>query len=103
MKTIELEKASRSLRMTVRLAARGILVLTRNGKPVCALVGVNDELALEALLLGRNARFMAYLDRISERAQGMRRHTSAEVREELLASPPRPRRRKPARRRRRRG
>ena len=87
MKTLELEKASPSLRKAARLARQGVVVITENGKPAFALVGVRDELALEALMLSRNASFMAYLDRISKRARSGRSYSLHALRRELLSLP----------------
>jgi antitoxin (DNA-binding transcriptional repressor) of toxin-antitoxin stability system len=87
---MELEDASPSIRETARLARGDILVLTEKGKPAFALVGVKDELALEALLLSRSARFMGFLDRISEKARHQRTYTLAELKRSLGA-PARPR------------
>ena len=95
MKTLELKKASPSVRKTARMAKGGVLVLTENGKPAFALVGLKDELALEALALSRNEKFMAYLAETSEQARQGTTYSLKEMREEFIPSArPRKRRRK---------
>lgn len=83
MKTLQLEKTSASFRRTARLARRGVLVLTEKGKPVFALVGVKDEMALEALALSRNKAFLGYLDAVSRRSQRQRTYSLEEMRQEF--------------------
>ncbi len=51
MKTVSIETLSPALRKTARGARRELVVLTDRGKPIAALVSVQDELALEALSL----------------------------------------------------
>lgn len=67
MKTLELEQTSPVFRRATRLGRGEVLVLTRHGKPAFAVVGVDDEYALETLALSRNAEFMSYLDDIAQR------------------------------------
>lgn len=93
MKTIQLEKTSAAFRRTARLARKEILVLTEKGKPAFALVGVNDEMALEALVLSKNTSFMGYLDEVSKRARGARTYSLKEIRADLLPRAPTTRRR----------
>jgi antitoxin (DNA-binding transcriptional repressor) of toxin-antitoxin stability system len=83
MKTLELRRTSPSFRRAARLARGGVLVLTENGKPAFAIVGVKDQLALEALALSRNDEFMAYLDEVSRRAKRERTYSLKEMREEF--------------------
>jgi hypothetical protein len=93
---LEMAKAPASFRRAAREAKGGVLVLTEKGKPAFAVVGVTDDLALEALALRRNVEFMAYLDEISRRTRSEGTRSLRQLEEEFL---PRPRRR--ARRRRR--
>ena len=67
MNTLDLEQTEPAFRAAVRRARGGVLVLTKKGKPVLAVVGIEDQYALEALALGRNSDFMAYLDDIAGR------------------------------------
>jgi hypothetical protein len=83
VKTLEMEKASPAFRRAARQAKGGVLVLTEKGKPAFAVVGVKDELALEALALRRNAAFMAYLDEISQRSRSGGGRSLREIEEEL--------------------
>ncbi len=85
MRTFALEKASPSLRSTARMAREGeVVVLTEKGKPAFAIVGLKDELALEALALSRNPRFMSYLDRIGRDSKKARTYSLAEMRQEFI-------------------
>ena len=56
------------------------------------LSGAKDDLALEALALSRNAKFMGYLDEVRERSKNGRTYSLAEIRAEfgLPAKPPKP-------------
>ena len=83
MRTFQIENTHPSFRKTARLARNGVLVFTEKGKPAFALVGVKDEMALEALALSRNAAFMAYLDDVTLRAKKSRTYSLDEIREEL--------------------
>lgn len=93
VKTLELEKTPPSFQKTAQLAKGEVVVLTAKGKPEFALVGVKDRMALEALALSRNKKFMAYLDEVSTRAERERTYSLVEMREEF-GLPARPRRRK---------
>ncbi len=94
MKTLQLEKTPPAFRKAARLAKNGVLVLTHKGKPAFALVGVNDQLALEALALSRNVSFMAYLDQVSDSARNAQTYSLSEIRAEFDLRPPRRKRRK---------
>jgi antitoxin (DNA-binding transcriptional repressor) of toxin-antitoxin stability system len=65
-----------------------IVVLTEKGRPVFAIVGLKDDLALEALALSRNSRFLSYLDRISRGAKRERTCSLDEMRKEFLHDRP---------------
>ena len=56
MRTLQLEKTSASFRKTASLAEKEVIVLTKNGRPALALVGLKDEMTLEALSLGGTRR-----------------------------------------------
>jgi hypothetical protein len=81
MKTLEIDQMSSAFRKAARLAHGDVLVLTRKGKPQFAVVGVDDEFALEALALSRNTKFMTVLDEIAEGT----RHKSTATLEEVEA------------------
>ena len=88
MRTLQLEKTSASFRKTASLAEKEVIVLTKNGRPALALVGLKDEMTLEALSLGRNEAFMSYLDGIGDRAKRGRTYSLEEIRGEFgLRSP----------------
>lgn len=87
MKTVALEHAPTMLREATRLAQREVIVFTEKGRPAFALVGIKDDLALEALALRRNRAFNSYLEDVSRRAR--RRSYSLEEIEEEFRSPPR--------------
>jgi hypothetical protein len=78
-----LENISAEFRQAADLARGDILVLTKNGKPTFAIVGVSDQLALEALSLGRNAAFMTYLDQVSARGRRGEKHSMKDIHEEF--------------------
>ena len=82
MKTVALETTTALFRKTTRLARRGVVVLTEKGKPAFAIVGVHDDMALEALTLGQNAKFMDYLDRVRQQAKKGRTYSIEEIRAE---------------------
>jgi antitoxin (DNA-binding transcriptional repressor) of toxin-antitoxin stability system len=70
-----------------------VVVLTEKGKPAFAIVGLKDDLALEALALSRSSRFMAYLDRIGRGSKKERTYSLAEMREEFIPDRSRARKR----------
>jgi len=61
MKTIELAEATSSLADYARDVGQGSLVVTRNGKPVAALVAVGDA-DLETVSLSTNPKFIAIIE-----------------------------------------
>lgn len=83
MKTFELERAPPGFRQAARSLRGDVLVLTQKGKPAFVVVGLGDDLAIEALALGRNKAFMSYLDAISAQSRGERRYTAAQLRAEF--------------------
>lgn len=85
MTSIALEETKLTLQDAVQLAQAGVLVLTRNGKPAFALVDIEDSLTFEALQLGRDESFMAYLDEAVLQAEREPTYSVAELREEYKA------------------
>ena len=83
MKRLAVEESHLTLRQASRLAKKGVVVLTEQGKPVTALVHVGDDLALEALALSRNKVLMAYLDSCADRASAGGAASIEEVRKEF--------------------
>ena len=51
----------------LRAAARGPVVVTRSGKPVGVLLGINDEEELERLVLAYSPRLRTILDAARQR------------------------------------
>jgi antitoxin (DNA-binding transcriptional repressor) of toxin-antitoxin stability system len=45
------------------------LIITKNGKPVALLTGINDEDDLDSLLLAHNPRFLQMLEAARERVR----------------------------------
>ncbi|MBI4584976.1 MAG: hypothetical protein HY717_13265 [Planctomycetes bacterium] len=86
MKTLQLEKTPPTFQKTARLAKKEVVVFTEKGKPTFALVAVKDDLALEALALGQNVDFMAYLEVLSQRARSGKTYSIEEMRKEFGSS-----------------
>jgi prevent-host-death family protein len=72
MKIASLAEVKARLSSYVRASAAGPVVVTRNGKAVAVLLGVEDDEQLERLLLAHSRKLRAILDaadrRIDERA-----------------------------------
>ena len=66
MKTMEFSKAPESVQNFARQAEGDTLVLTRRGKPVFAIVPV-DDVDAETIALSTNPRFRAILKKSDER------------------------------------
>jgi hypothetical protein len=62
MKTIEMPTSNRQLRKMVDEAQGETILLVCDGKPIAALVGVED-LDIETLSLGTNSKFLRILRR----------------------------------------
>ena len=98
MKTLQLENAPPNFQKTARLAKKELVVFTEKGKPTYALVSIKDDLAIEALSLGQNAEFMAYLDQVSLRARKGKTYSLEDLRKEFnVTSRPTKRKTKSAR------
>ncbi|MBI2912269.1 MAG: type II toxin-antitoxin system prevent-host-death family antitoxin [Chloroflexi bacterium] len=71
MTTIELEKATAALSQYVADTAQGPVILTVNGKPVAALVAIENA-DLETVTLSTNPRFLALIERsrVRQEAEG---------------------------------
>ena len=81
MKTVDLRKASRSLAQYARTVDEP-LVVTRNGKPLAALVPV-EESDLESLSLGTNPVFLELLERSRARLRTHGGMSATEMRKRL--------------------
>ncbi len=71
MTTLELEKATAALSQYVADIAHGPVILTVNGKPVAALVAIENA-DLETVTLSTNPRFLALIERsrVRQEAEG---------------------------------
>ncbi len=82
MKTVEMSEATGSLSEYARKARKETLVVTRRGKPVVALVAVQDE-DLESLSLAENPGFMALIERSRARCKPGQGISTEEMRRRL--------------------
>jgi prevent-host-death family protein len=62
MKIASLADVKAQFSAFVKESAGGPVVVTRNGKPVAVLVGVNEDAEVEDLLLAHSPRLRALLD-----------------------------------------
>jgi len=91
MKTIDTTKATGHLRDYAERARDEVLVVTKRGKPVAAVVGV-DEFDYESLSLSTNPRFIDIIARSRARLEKEGGISAAEMRRRL-GLPTKPRRR----------
>ncbi len=84
MKTVEMPASNRQLRKMVDEAQGEAILLLADGKPVAALVGVED-LDLETLSLGTNPKFLRILRRSFSELKRGRKLSLAEMRRRVAA------------------
>ena len=82
MKTLELAKATDSLAKYARKVSKEPVVLTVGGKPVAALVGIENADA-ETVALSTSPRFIALIERSRARQKAEGGISSAEMRRRL--------------------
>ena len=82
MKTLEMTKATASLADYAREVRKEPVIVTRKGKPVAALVAVENA-DLETVALSVDAQFLALIERSRTRQKGEGGIPSAEVRRRL--------------------
>jgi prevent-host-death family protein len=82
MKTIELSKATSQLRDYAESAAKEMVVVTRNGKPLAAVVSL-EGIDLESFSLSMNPKFIQIMEKSRESARIHGALTSDEVRKKL--------------------
>jgi prevent-host-death family protein len=82
MKTIEMDDAKGTLAEYARGLRRGPVILTRRGKPVAALVSVEDA-DWESISLSTNPEFMAIIERSRARQKAEGGIPIEEVRQRL--------------------
>jgi hypothetical protein len=82
MKTIELEKATKTLGESAREAGTGPLVVTEGGKPVAVLLALENT-DIETVSLSTNPRFIELIERSRSRLAEEGGLSSEEVRRRL--------------------
>ncbi len=82
MKTLEMTKATASLAEYAREVRKEPVIVTRKGKPVAALVAVENA-DLETVALSVDARFLALIERSRTRQKAEGGIPSAEMRRRL--------------------
>jgi antitoxin (DNA-binding transcriptional repressor) of toxin-antitoxin stability system len=86
MKTLELVDATGSLRDYARKLGHKPVVLTQNGKPVAALVSI-DNVDKETVSLSMNPQFMALIERSRARYNSEGGISSEDLRRQLGSTP----------------
>jgi prevent-host-death family protein len=69
MKIVPLAEVKAKFSAYVKESAAGPVIVTRNGKPVAVLLGVEDEAELERLVLGYTPRFQALIAAAREQVE----------------------------------
>jgi prevent-host-death family protein len=82
MKTLELDQATKSLAEYAQTVSEGPVVLTIGGKPVAALVSIEDT-DLETISLSTNPDFIALIEHARHRIHDEGRLSAEEVRQRL--------------------
>lgn len=82
MKTVEKERATGSLADYTEEAAREPVVVTRDGKPIAALVAIENA-DLETVSLSTNAKFLELIERSRARQSAEGGISSEEMRRRL--------------------
>jgi antitoxin (DNA-binding transcriptional repressor) of toxin-antitoxin stability system len=88
MKTLEISKARRSLVSYSRKARKGPMVVTADGKPIAALVGIQNA-DMETVTLSNNPRFLALIERSRQRLRSERGISGEQMRRRLNLKPKR--------------
>lgn len=88
MKAIEIKQAANSLAKYARSARKHPVVLTLDGEPVAALVGL-ESVDLESLSLSTNPKFISLIQASRTRYKSEGGRTSEEVRRRLQKRPKR--------------
>lgn len=85
MKTLEISKATSSLAAYTRKVKREPVVVTRNGKPIAALVSVSNA-DMETVTISNNPRFLALIERSRSRQLAEGGISQKEMRKRLKLS-----------------
>ncbi|MEK6571161.1 MAG: type II toxin-antitoxin system prevent-host-death family antitoxin [Bacteroidota bacterium] len=88
MKTLEISKARRSLASYSKKARKEPMVVTANGKPIAALIGIQNA-DMETVALSDNPRFLALIERSRQRHKSEGGISGEEVRRRLNLKPKR--------------
>jgi len=88
VKTIDIAKTSGQLREYAKNAKREVVVVTQRGKPLAAVVGL-DDFDYESLSLSTNAAFIDIIARSRARLEKEGGIPAAEVRRKLGLAPAR--------------
>lgn len=86
MKTIDISKATGALRDYAEIASKEVVVVTRRGKPVAAVIGV-DQFDYESLSLSTNPKFIEIIARSRARMEKEGGIPAAEMRRRLGLPP----------------
>lgn len=82
MTTLELKKATKSLRHYARRARKGPVIVTVDGKPMAAVVALKNA-DLETVSLSNNPKFLALIERSRSRGHREGTLTAEELRDRL--------------------
>ena len=91
MKTLEMAEATSPLQSYARQASHEPLILTQDGKPIAALVPIENT-DVETVTLSLNPRFIALIERSRVRQKAQGGISSQEMRQRLGAKRTRRRR-----------
>ena len=91
MRTIDIAKATGQLREYAELVGKEPVVVTRSGKPIAAVIGV-DDFDYESLSLSTNPQFIELIARSRARLEREGGIPAAEVRQQLGLKAPKAKR-----------
>ena len=86
MKTLEISKAKRSLASYSRKVRKEPVVVTSNGKPIAALVAIQNA-DMETVVLSNNPHFLALIQRSRSRQKSEGGISTEELRRRLNLKP----------------
>jgi prevent-host-death family protein len=92
---LEIASATEPLAKYVEQTERGPVVLTKKGRPVAVIVGLENT-DMESVSLANNPEFLAIIERSRARQQREGGLSSEEVRHQLGLPPAKPQKRAPA-------
>ena len=87
MKIASLAEIKNKLSFYVNAARQSPVIITRNGKPVAAIISVEDEDDLDSLMLAHSPRFQKLLADADERVRRSGGIPLAEVKRRLMDRP----------------